>query len=210
MKNRKPTKQHRLLNEVKVLKEFREADKIISYLENPDSKTELTKKLQKQLDLYRVIYSQKASYKTNLQIVGYLKDMYPDMNDRKARYAIVETEYIYGKVLKVNHVYEIAYLLEASRKNMQLAMATKDVNKITKAILAHKEILGEEIDESKLPDFSKWEANQYNFVLPPELTKLLQGMLLTGAIDLSEVIPSKMIERAMDDIEDAQEVNDEE
>jgi hypothetical protein len=204
----KPNKQNKLLRQNKDFTEFRDADKIISYLQDPDSKTQLSIKLRKSLDLYRVVYSLKCRYKTDSHIVAILKDLH-GLNERQSRYAISETEYIYGRVLKVDALYEKHFLLEASRKNIEIAFLSKSTANISKALEVHKKILGEEIDESTLPDFSKFEAHQYNIVLPPEIIKLVQSMMSAGAINLSTLIPGQMLEKAID-AEDVKPIDDEE
>jgi hypothetical protein len=209
MKNNKPTKRHTLLTKNKDFTEFRDADKIISYLENPDSPTQLSIKLRKQLDRYVEVNKLKMRYKTNSFIVGILKELY-GRNERQARYDIAETEYVFGKVVKINIAFEKAFLIEASRKSIELAFISKDVNKISKALEVHNKIIGEEVDNSLLPDFSKFIPNQYNIVMPTQIIQLIQDMSKQGAINLSEIIPTKMVERTMSDAEDAKIIAEDE
>ena len=142
-------------------KEGREADKIIAYLRDPESGVDLNKTLQNKLDLYVQIYNLKLEFNDNKHILGILKKTKPELTDRKARTAISETEYIFGKVNRVDMAFEKAFLIEASRKNLKLAFASEDTTKISKALEAHKKIIGEEIDESELPDFSKLQPHTY-------------------------------------------------
>ncbi len=206
-KPRKPTKRHKLLTKSKDLAEFREADKIISYLENPDGPNKLPVILKNKLDRYAAVNQLKMRYKTNSHIVGHLKEFY-GRNERQARYDIAETEYIFGKALKINIAFENNFLLEASRKNIELAFLSKDTVKISKALETHKKIVGDEPDLSLIPDFSKFEPHQYNIVVPPEVIQLFMDLMAQGAINLSKLIPSKMLEQTMDDIEYAREVKD--
>lgn len=186
---------------------FREADKIIAYLEDPTGNYDLNKTLRDKLDYYRMIYNLKLEHKTDKHIMGVLYTIH-GLKEKAARKHIRETEYVFSKVVKVNKAFEKAYMLEASRKNMQLAFATKKVDLISKALVVHQKIVGEDEDESMLPDFSKFEAHTYNMVIPKEIIELVQGLMSQGAINLSDVIPSKMVETALGGIEEAEEVED--
>lgn len=183
----------------KLQSEFREADKIITYLENPDGEHQITKQLQQKLDRYIAVHALKLRYKTNSFIVGILGETH-NRNKRQAMYDIQETEYIFGKVVKINHAFETAFLLEASRKNIELAFITRDNNKISKSLEAHKKIIGDKKDESQLPDFSKFEQHIYNIVIPIQIQNMLLQLSGAGAINLSDFIPSQQLESVMDKI----------
>ncbi|MCK6649175.1 MAG: hypothetical protein L6Q66_05940 [Bacteroidia bacterium] len=187
--------------------EFREADKIISYLKNPDGKTQLNANLRKKLDRYTAIYSLKLEFKQSSYIVSILKELY-GRNERQARADISETEYIFGKVVKIDTAFEKAYLVEACRRNLELAFKTKDTVKISKAIEVHKKVIGDDIPDDNLPDFSKYQQHTYNIVIPPQVADLVKTITASGAINLSDVIPSQMVKHAQDLAEDAEEVKD--
>lgn len=181
---------------------FREADKIIAYLKDPSGHTDINASLKRKLHLYTQIYSLKLEFKQNSYIHGILVKV-NGLNPRAATNAINETEYIFGKVNKIDAAFEKTFLLEASRKNLELAYRTKDNNKINKALEVHYKIVGEELDETELPDFSKIESHTYNIVMAPEISDMIKNMLSQGAINLSNTIPRTMVERALENTEDA-------
>jgi len=187
----------------KNLKGFREADQIIAFMEDM-GETTLPASVRANYERYCEIHSMLARYKQHSAIIGFLKDRY-QRTERQARYDIGETQYIFGKVIQVNRNYEKAYLLELSRKNLELAMNTRNPKLISQAIITHKDLLGPEEVESDAPDFSALEPHRYSIVLPEGLPKILMDLLNSGAIDLSEIIPSSslMLDK---DIEDAEVV----
>lgn len=203
----KHTKLKTLMHNAKDFSGFREADKIINYLKDPSGKTQLNSTLRKKLDLYTIIYGLRIQFKQNAHIVGILETIHK-RSKKQARIDISETEYIFGKVYKIDILFEKAFMLEASRKNLEIAYQTKDNDKISKAIKVHKEIVGDELNEAELPDFSKFESHTYNIVLPPQIVELLKSLLGQGAINLSDLIPGKMLENAFANIEEAKEVPD--
>lgn len=208
MSTNKPVKRHKnLLQKQKDFTAFREADKIISYLENPDGKTNITVQLRKQLDRYIAVNALKMRYKTNTHIIGILRELF-GRTERQARYDIKETEYIFGVVTKIDHLFETVFLLEASRKNIELAFITKDNIKISKALETHKRIIGEPKDDADMPDFSKFEQHNYNIVLPTEIKEMLQGMMSVGALNLSQLIPQENITAATNEIEEARIISE--
>lgn len=189
-------KLSKLLQKHKDFEEFKDADKIISYLQDPDHETEIPKKLQIKLDQYKLIHSLRMRYKKHSQIVNKLK-VYYTLNTRQAQTLVADAEYVFGKVLRIDRDFEKAFLIEMSRQSIQHAMASKNSDKISRALITHKELLGEE-DDSDLPDFSEFEPRQYTIQLPKGLPEQLMELFQSGAIDLSKAIPSKMLNLAKD------------
>ena len=188
--------------------QFREADKIVSYLENPSGSVQLNVSLKKKLNLYTQIYSLKLEFKQNSYIVGILKRV-NGLTDRQAYSAVSDTEYIFGKVVKINREFENAFMLEASRRNLDLANRTKNPDKISKALEVHKRIVGDEPADSDMPDMSKLQPHTYNIVISPQITTLVNELMSQGAINLSNVIPGKMIETAFKNNQPKEEEQDE-
>lgn len=187
-----------LLESTQDFKGFRESDKIIAFLADPDQETKLSQKDQERLKLYQMIHGLRQRFKDHKFIIGQLK--LKGRNERQARYDIAEAEYIFGASINVSRQYELAFLIECSRKNISRAFATKDPLKITKALDLHHKLLGPEVDESKLPDFSKFEQHNYNLVLPKEVLLAFTEMISKGALNLSEIVPPAMLQiKANDD-----------
>lgn len=174
-------------------KGFREADKIISYLNNKDEKSSLPANLKTKLDRYYFIHGLRMRYKQHSYIIGHLFEFFK-RTPRQARYDIGEAEYIFGKAIQVSRAYEIAFLLQMSIKSIELAMASKDVKLITMALDMHHKLIGPEEDESQAPDVNKFEQHIYNMILPPNIADLLNQLISAGAIDISKVIPNKMLQ----------------
>ena len=171
---------------------FREADKIIAYLGNPDStEHKITIQQKMKLDRYQLIHGLRMRFKSHKYIIGHLATL--GRNERQARYDIAEAEYIFGAAINVSRQYEMAFLLEASRKNIAIAIRSKDSQKISKALDTHHKLLGEEADQSALPDFSKFEQHNYNMVLPDKVMGPLMQLLSSGALNLSDAIPPQML-----------------
>jgi hypothetical protein len=201
------TKLKTLMHNANDFSGFREADKIINYLKDPSGKTQLNSTLRKKLDLYTIVYNLRLQFKQNSHIVGILTAIHK-RSQKQARIDICETEYIFGKVMKIDVLFEKNFMLEASRKNLEIAYLTKDNDKISKALKVHKEIVGEELSEAEMPDFSKFESHTYNIVLPPQILELIKQLMGQGAINLTSIIPAKMVQHALSQIEEAKEVTD--
>ncbi|OFY87849.1 MAG: hypothetical protein A3F72_02970 [Bacteroidetes bacterium RIFCSPLOWO2_12_FULL_35_15] len=193
-------KNRKLIPSAKNLKGFREADLIIAFLENPDD-SKLPAKTRENYERYIIINNMLMRYNQHSAVIGFLKDKY-EMSERKARYCIAETQYIFGQMIKVNRPYEIAYLLELSRKNLEIALNSRDNKKISMALKCHLEIVGPELDMNDMPDFSDFEPHKYSIVLPSDLQKQLVSLLKDGAINLSAKMPSKMLN--FKDVEDVE------
>lgn len=190
----KDKKRTALLNSTKDFKGFREADIIVSYLIDPEAETTLSVSQKEKLDRYILINALRLRYRKHQDIVRILK-MY-DRNERQARTDIAETEYVFGKVLRIDHAFEKSFMLEAGRQNIKIALRTNDTTKISHALKVYSEILGPDEDGSELPDFSKFEQHNYNIVLNPGVSDILLQLVSTGAVDLSKVVPSKLLQKA--------------
>lgn len=186
------TIKNELLKNTAEFKAVREADLIIAYLGDPDGEHKISLQQQTKLDRYMLINQLRMRYKTHKYIIGILKEK--GRNERQARYDIAEAEYVFGTAINVSRQYELSYLLEVSRENIRLAKLSKDTAKISKAIETHHKLLGPEVDESQLPDFSKFEQHNYNMILPKEILPVLQQMIASGALNLSEVMPPSMLQ----------------
>lgn len=201
----KNSQREKLINLSRNYKGFREADAIIKWLADPDNPdNKIPEKLKKDFERYLDVHSLRMRYKQQSYIISFLREKYA-RTERQARHDIAEAEYVFGKAIRVDRAFEIAFLLECSRKNVELAMNSRNVKNITMALKQHFEILGPDHDQSLLPDFSNFEPHKYNIVLPKGLPEQFMDMVKSGAINLSEIVPSKMIKFIdNDNIEDAQ------
>ena len=85
------------------LKQLRDADLIVAYINDPDNPDlKISAALKKKLDIYIFVESLKVKYQQHSYIVGQLKLFY-HRNERQAYTDIRETEYIFSKVLKINY-----------------------------------------------------------------------------------------------------------
>ena len=94
-------------------------------------------------------------------------------------------------------------MLEGSKQNIQLAKATKDSNILSKALEVHKKILGDKPKEVEMPDMSKIEQHSYPVQLPKGLPEMLLELLSSGQLNLSAILPANLLNKGLDNIEDA-------
>ena len=190
-----------LLSNTQDFKGFREADIILEYLRNPDGDSSLTLKQKQTYERYLFIHGLRMKYKSHMFIIKMLKQAPYSRTEKQARTDIAEAEYMFGKAISVSAQYERAFLLEIFRKNISIAVRSKDSKAITAAIKAHSEILGEDIDLSALPDPTKFEQHNYNIVLPGNVAETLKAMVSAGAINLNDILPAKSIQISANDEE---------
>lgn len=191
---RKKTIKQALVKNTSSFKQVREADKIIAYLGDKEEGKSLPANLRAKLDRYIVINQLRSRYKQHSYIIAYLKEAFNIKDEKKARKDIAEAEYIFGKSISVSRAYELNLLVQFSIKNIELAFASKDVKLITMALDMHYKLLGPEVDASDVPDASKFQQHTLNMILPPNIAELLTQLVTVGAIDLSKIIPQKMIQ----------------
>jgi hypothetical protein len=201
------SKLNKMLEKHKYMSEFKDADKVIAYLRGEAA--DLPDKIKTKYDMYRFVQSLRMRYKRHSQIIVKLKSYFRDIDTRKAYEVIAETEYVFGKMLRIDREFEKSFMLEVSRRSIEIAVKSGNTDKITKALLAHNEILGPEEDVSDLPDFSAFVQHNYSIQLPPGIYDLLGEMLKAGALDLSKEIPSQMVTAAMANAEDVTDLNEE-
>lgn len=191
---KKETLKKMLLQKTSAFKEVREADRIIAFLKNPDGESSLPANLKEKLLKYEVIHGLRLRYKQHDYIIGYLREFHKVKSVKQARKDIAEAEYIFGKAIYVNRAYELNFLIQLSIKNIELAMASKNVKLITMALQNHHALLGPEVDDSEIPDINKWEQHTYNMILPPNVASIFDKLTAAGAIDLNKIITGKMLE----------------
>lgn len=183
-------------------KAYSKADNIIRYLINPgDESVTLTDTEKTTLARCKAIHGFRMRYMKTEQVIALIMQTY-GIKDRQARNLIHETEKIFGTVGKPHKDYERVFLLEASRKNIELAMAERNSTKITKALLAHYKMAGLEEFIPDMPDFAKLEQHKYIINLPTNVVDFISQHLKSGALKLIDIIPPP----SMDSIEEAQEV----
>lgn len=170
-------------------KEYRRADMIIRYLTSPSDQTvELTATEKKTLDYCKEIHTLRFNFHKKGDIVALMSKTH-NISERQVYNLINETEEIFGKVEGVSKDYERNFLIERSRKNIEIAMQSRNSGMITKALMAHYKIIGLDEFVPEMPDFSKLEQHKYIINLPVNIIDAIKHVVATGAIKLSDVIP---------------------
>lgn len=191
----------------KVYTAYKRADAIIHYLLNPDDDTiQLTDTEKKTLNYCKEIHGYRLRYFRKPDIVGLMKSMH-NLQDRQIYNLINETEEIFGKVGKVHKEYERQFLINASLKNIEIAMAGRNSTQITKALLAHYKIAGLEEFIPDMPDFSKLEQHKYIIGIPTNVLDTIKGLMKGGSLRLSDFIPAPT--RDTSQFDEAKEAPDE-
>lgn len=174
-------------------KEYQLADKIIRYLLHPDDKSiDLSDSEKKRFDILKSIHGLRMRYSRKADVVTLIQTMH-NVKERQAYNYVQECEYVFGSLEGVHKAYERNFLLEASRKNIELAMTSRKSDLITKALLAHYKLAGLEEVSVELPDYSALEPNTYVVKVSKSQEKALENLLKTGVIDLRGVIDAEDI-----------------
>ena len=175
------------------LKDFSTADKIIRFLLNPDDESiQLTEREKEKWTLLKKVHGYRGQFSTKQQIVSTIIQVH-NLKERQAYNLINECEEVFGKVSGVHKDYERTFLLEASRRNIQIAFASRNSKNISYALLSHAKFSGLDDQVVDLPDFSSLEPNQYNIVLPPQVLAVLAKMIEIGSLSLDDFVPPQDI-----------------
>lgn len=178
---------------IKLAKEYTKADKIIRYLTSPDDDSiTLTEQEQKRYDILKEIHGYRMRFSRKGDIVNILKKT-TDLKDSQCYNLIQECEYVFGSVEGVNKAYERTFLLEASRKNIELAFATRKSEVISKALREHYLICGLNEAIVEMPDFSSLEPNNYTISLPENQKEALLKLINKGFVNMADLIPHQNI-----------------
>lgn len=187
-----PAGKH-LMYQVGDSKYLRKADKFIQYLTHQgEGELTLTEQESKMLDRLTEIHNLRKVYNRNKDIIQMISTKY-GVTPRQVQKDIAECEYIFGKFEKANLEYERTFLLECSRKNIQLAFATKNTDKISKALATHAKICGHDKEMLDLPDFSKLEQHNYILNVPDAFVNAMLQLSSKGAVNLDAIMPAKTI-----------------
>lgn len=171
-------------------KEYQEADLIIKFLTDPDDETvDLPATLKNKLNLLKEIHGYRLRYKRKSAIVKLLQTLHTGINEQRAYYLIRECEYVFGAVNNVSKDYERQFILECSRRNIDLAFKSKNSKQITSALQAHYEFCGLSKDNIDLPDFSKLEQHNYIMSLPEPFMNIIKNLIGSGVVNLNELVP---------------------
>jgi hypothetical protein len=181
-------KPNKLISSKTAYKEYNQADKIIRYLINPNEPTELTATEQKNLDVCKKIHKFRYNFMRKTEVVAMIMAT-EDVGERQAYNLINLTEEIFGKAEAVHKDYERNFLLECSRKNIELAMKGRNSIQISKALMAHYKISGLDEFVPDMPDFSKLEQHEYLINLPGNVLDYLKMFLKSGAVKMSDILP---------------------
>ena len=169
------------------------ADRIIRYMLQPDDGTiQLSEAEKKRYDILKFTHGLRMRYGRKGDVIKMLCHMY-DFKDRQAYNYVTECEYVFASLEDVNKDYERNFILEASRKNIEIAMATRKSDLITKALQAHYEFCGLRDITIDMPDFSALEPNNYTISLPPAQQEMLTKLLTNGSVNFEMLFPSKDI-----------------
>jgi len=186
------------------LSEYKHADNIIRYLLNPNDDTiELTPTEKNKLDICKKIHGYRCNYTSKRDVASLIVSLH-GYSERQAYNLINDTEYIFGSIEGVNKDYERNFLLENSRKNIELAMASRDSLKITKALMAHYKLCGLEEIVPDLPDFSNLEQHNYIVNLPPQFLSAFKALMKSGSVNVADLLPPP----DLSSLDDAQELKD--
>lgn len=185
-------------------KVYSRADKIIKYLTTPDDDSiKLSDAEKLTLDRCKAIHGYRLRFTQKEHIIEIICKTF-DIGTRHAYNLLNETEKIFGTVHKVAKDYERQFLLNASVKNIEIAMASRNSKLITNALLAHYKIAGLDEFVPDMPDFSKLEQHKYLISLPPATLEILMNFTKAGAIKLTDILPPP----TTDGIEEANEVHE--
>lgn len=183
-------KQGKKKPEKLALKGFRESDLIIEYMMNTSKRKKLPAILVKNYERYHLIHSMLLEYKQDQAIITTLVDFH-GRTVKQARFDITEARYVFGKSVKIDYDYEKYWSLQVAKRNIEIAIGLKNSTLLTKALEVHDKILGKRVDNSDVPDFSDFEPNTYNIVLPKEMDQeRLMEIASLGAVNLIEGVPA--------------------
>lgn len=181
------------LQQLTLKKEYLQADKIIRYLLHPDDEaSDLSDSEKKRFDILKSIHGLRMRYSRKADVVTLIQNMH-GVKERQAYNYVQECEYVFGSLEGVHKAYERNFLLEASRKNIELAMTSRKSDLITKALLAHYKLAGLEEVSVELPDYSALEPNTYVVKVSKSQEQALGKLLETGVLDLRGVIDAEDI-----------------
>jgi hypothetical protein len=180
---------NRNVAKLKLANEYTQADNIIRYLTAPeDSDIELTDREKKRLDILKEIHAFRMRYNTKADIINIIKKLH-NLKQSQCYALVKECEYVFGTLDTVSKNYERSWLLELSRKNIQLAFESRKSEVISRALKEHYIIAGLGEVTVEMPDFSALEPNVYNIVIPDDQKAMLMEMLNKGFFRGSDLVP---------------------
>lgn len=180
---------NRNVAKLKLANEYTQADNIIRYLTSPDDNTvALTEREKKRLDILKEIHGYRMRYSTKTDIINIIKKVH-NLQQSQCYALVKECEYVFGTLDTVSKDYERNFLLECSRKNIQIAFASNKSADISRALKEHYMICGLNEVTVEMPDFSALEANVYNIVIPEDQKAMLMHMLGKGFFKGSDLVP---------------------
>lgn len=175
------------------LKEYNYADKVIRYLLNPgDESIQLTDTEKKNLDHCKHIHTLRYQFHKKKDIAMMMAQLH-GLKERQVYNLIHQTEKIFGKVEGINKDYERNFLVDQSRKNIELAMASRNSANISKALMAHYKIVGLDEFVPDMPDFAQLEQHKYIVNLPANLIEALKLLIQAGSVKISDILPPPTI-----------------
>lgn len=188
------------------LKDYTEADKIIRYLVNSNDDTiELTDREKEKLTLLKKVHGYRSQYSRKGDVIAILIQVH-GVKERQAYNIINECEYVFGSVTGVNKDYERNFLIDASMKNIEIAMASRNSLAITKALTLHYKVCGLDEFIPEMPDFAKLEPHTFKINLPPGMLKIMESMVKLGTLNLADFIPAESLNTSQ--IQQADEINE--
>lgn len=170
-----------------------ECDLIIRYMLSPDDESiTLTDSQKKHYDILKFTHGLRMRYSRKTDVVKMLCHMY-NFKDRQAYTYIKECEYVFSSLEDVHKDYERNFILESSRKNIELAMASRNSDLITKALLAHYKFCGLSDVTIDMPNFSALEPNKYIISLPEKQKEMLAKLMTGGSLNFNDLFPHQEV-----------------
>lgn len=181
------------VDKIKLAKEYTMADNIIRYLTNPnDDSIVLSEQEKKRYDVLKEVHGYRMRFQRKSDIVNILVKT-KGLSEGRCYALVQESEHVFGSLDGVNKAYERNFLLECSRKNIELAFATRKSEVISKALKEHYMICGLNEAIVEMPDFSALEPNNYTISLPENQQAVLMAMLAKGYVNMKDLVPHQNI-----------------
>jgi hypothetical protein len=177
---------NKIIEAHKAYTKYNHADNIIRFLMGDES-VELTDTEKKRYDACRKIFDLRMKFIQKSALLEVVKRIF-NVGERQAYNLINLTEEVFGKAHKVNKEFERQFLLDVSRKNLEIAYATRKSAEITKALIAHYKVAGLEDLIPDLPDFSNIEPGQTIINIDQNIVEAVKQLLAQGRIKLTDFI----------------------
>ncbi|MFV9552079.1 hypothetical protein [Algibacter sp. PT7-4] len=175
-------------------------DKIYAYYKD-SSKYPLTEKQTELKDRWLAAFTLRQNFHSREQAANVLMEKY-EISRAQAYRDLKNAERLFGNVMKADRDGSLAILLEYSHKFLLMAVKAKDLKAIGKAL----ELMGKyaEVDKENAINFNpeKLENKPVKMSVKKEVANALLSHLLTGSLDLNQLIIDADFEEVEDNGED--------